>query len=488
MGGQLLAELDFDDCPDFARWLEDRRAEFERMRCAALAALADQAESAGQTRAALGLAHRLVASDPLSEEAHRRLMRLFALNGDQASAAAAFERCRKLLWNELSVAPGAETMALFKEIETSAGARRVPGVQRKPMSPGLIRPPRFAGRREELERTESAWGEGKALFISGAAGVGKTRLMQEFIAGKERCHLFEGRPADVGTPYATYSRTLREVMQAYPNLQYPDWVVREAARILPEMGGVIGLSMDDASRLHFHQALAEANDIAVRAGMQRVLVDDMHLVDLHSLLAGHFVYARHWESPDYGMKTLMVLRPQELAREGHDAMNRVLDRDLGVEIRLGDLGVEELAELLAGIDPAWAGWAERLHRHCGGNPGFVLETFKALQKAEALDHHLPDALPLPDTVRALLARSIQNLGGDVIQLARLAALAGTGIDLEKAARVLNCAPVALMDTWLTLETKGVLRNGRPVHNLMQRVLAESVPDALRTSLLRLLNA
>lgn len=222
--GELLSCWEFDDCPDFGLWLATRREELAQWRRDALTLLADRAEASGQRRAALGFARRLADSDPLSEIAHRRLMSLHAQMGDQGAATEAYERCRRLLWEELGIHPGAETRALLKEIEIGAGAARPRVASAREMRPPfhLVRPPHFVGRRAQLARMEAAWSKGRAIFVAGEAGIGKTRLMQEFIADKGRCFLFEGFPEDAESPYATYSRTFREVMRAFPYLGFPE--------------------------------------------------------------------------------------------------------------------------------------------------------------------------------------------------------------------------------------------------------------------------
>ena len=490
--GVLLAELEFDDCPDFSRWLESQRESLDRLRLEALTMLADQAEASGQHRAALGFARRLVDRDLLRETAHRRLMSLHALMGDQAAATEAYERCRRLLWEELGIRPGAETRALLKEIEAGIETTRRPPARIREKRPpfSLIRPPRFAGRRDHLERMEAAWSQGRALFVVGEAGIGKTRLMQEFIADKGRCFLFEGFPEDAESSYATYSRTFREVMRAFPHLSYPEWVQREAARILPEQGGTVGFPVDDNDRLRFHLALAEANDLAVKAGMRRVVVDDLHLVDLPSLMAGHFVYARHWGRPD-GMQTLMLLRPESFAPEGREAMAWVLDRGFGELILLDPLGVDEVAELLAGIHDAWRDWAPSLRDHCGGNPKFILETLKAVH-ARAGDgpwpaDRLPDSLPVPEAARSLIRRRLDGLEPEAMLLARLAALSHHELDIATAADVLERPAAGLMAPWANLEALGVLRGGKPAHGILRAMLREAIPGPLRAHLEAQLN-
>lgn len=483
MPGELLADQDYGDCPDFMHWLEERREGLNRLRCEALASLADAVLAAGQPRGALGHLLDLVAADPLSEAAHRRLMRAHAALGDLAASEAAYERCRKLLWQELGVPPSAETRALHREIQdslTEAPVEPEPLPRRPPHA--LARPPRLIGRRDELARMQAAWDAHQAIFVTGEAGVGKTRLMQEFLADKPRFHLFEGLPDDPGTPYATYSRTLRQALRAFPGLKLPDWVAAEAARLLPELGGG-QLPVDEHDRLRFFHAIAEANDLTVQAGMRTVVVDDLHLVDPASLELGHFVYARQWGRPD-GMRSIMLARRDEMSAAGVQAMDWVLDRGYGVEVRLAPLTGEETGALVAGIDPAWTAWAEALYRHVGGNPGMVLETLRALFDAGALGQAPRAPLPVPERMAKRLAARLDRLSADALRLARLAALAEGGLEVAGAASLLERPPAALLDAWSELQAAGLLRDGRPAFDALCQVLVAGIPDPLRRELER----
>ncbi|GAB4167794.1 MAG: hypothetical protein Fur0039_05800 [Rhodocyclaceae bacterium] len=480
--GELLAGMDYGDCEAFGRWLEGQRERLHRLRCEALTTLAENALAAGQPRPALGHLLRLVDADRLSESAHRLLMRTHAALGDLAAAEVAFERCRKLMWEELGVPPSAETRALHDELQRQAARAESAGTLHRRRPPyALFRPPHFVGREAALTRMQAAWDEHKGIFVTGDAGVGKTRLMQEFLADKGRYYLFEGLPQDAGTPYATYSRTLRQAMQAFPGLRPPDWMMAEVARLLPELGGTLGAPVEENDRLRFFHALAEANDLLVRAGMRQVVADDLHWADLASLELGHFIYARQWGRPG-GMRSLMLARRDEMDAASVQAMDWVLDRGYAIEVHLDALDEAATAELLAGIEPAWRDWAPRLHRHTGGNPGMLLETLRAVYAEDGLAQGLPAHLPVTEQVTRWLERRLARLTPDALKLARLAALAEPGLDAAQAALLLECAPAELLEVWTALQRAGILDGGRPAHDSLRQVLLAGIPQLVQAHL------
>ena len=103
--GELLAGLDDD-------WVYSARDAHRDRLIAAYGRLAAAAERAGDRTAAVRWTRRLVSQDPLSEEAHRELIRRLAEAGDRPSALAAFAQLRTRLADELHLAPSAPTREL----------------------------------------------------------------------------------------------------------------------------------------------------------------------------------------------------------------------------------------------------------------------------------------------------------------------------------------------------------------------------------------
>jgi TolB-like protein/DNA-binding SARP family transcriptional activator len=81
----------------------------------------------------LQVAPRLLALDPLNEEAHRAAMRAYAAQGRHNAALKQFELCRDLLCRDLGVQPQPETIRLAQDLrEQRAKARTPPPAARSP--------------------------------------------------------------------------------------------------------------------------------------------------------------------------------------------------------------------------------------------------------------------------------------------------------------------------------------------------------------------
>lgn len=124
--------------------------------------------------AALDLVRDLLEEQPLRAAYHRDAMRLMHLIGDRDAALAQFERCCRLLKDELDLQPLPETLALAHQIRLSGVRAAKPPLGTT--TPELHAP--LIGREESWMNIGRA--SGRLALVEGAPGVGKTRLAEEF--------------------------------------------------------------------------------------------------------------------------------------------------------------------------------------------------------------------------------------------------------------------------------------------------------------------
>ena len=75
---------------------------------------------------ALTFGEKILRLDPLREEVHRAMMRLYCDNGQRADAIQQYQICQQILRKELDIPPMEETQALFQEITHSQPAENTP--------------------------------------------------------------------------------------------------------------------------------------------------------------------------------------------------------------------------------------------------------------------------------------------------------------------------------------------------------------------------
>ena len=110
----------------FERWMDLERQRLFAARIELLERLVLAQNQDGLTDEAISTARRLVALDPLREEAHRLLMRLLADAGERNAALLQYDDCSSVLRGELGIEPDADTTGLAQIIRSE---RALPSVQ-----------------------------------------------------------------------------------------------------------------------------------------------------------------------------------------------------------------------------------------------------------------------------------------------------------------------------------------------------------------------
>ncbi|HWH81332.1 MAG TPA: BTAD domain-containing putative transcriptional regulator, partial [Burkholderiaceae bacterium] len=432
--GELLGDFAYDELSEFRDWLEGARERWRARRREALRALARRFEQQGQPARAIALAERLVRDEPLREHAHRELIRLHYLCGDRNAARAALARLRAVLARELDAAPGAETEALAALVEASAALPEPAAARVVPVA--TLRPPRLIGRDAAWHTLESSWRDGMPALVLGEAGIGKSRLIDDFARAHGAVRVC-ARPGDAHAPFALLARLAAELGAPSPERWDAPRLTQALAPLQPA-----GIVLDD---LHF--------------------ADEASLELLPALLAAK---PRPW---------VLAARAHELVA-GADWL-----AELPVRIELAPLSAGSVHELLdslglPGIDAQ--AWSERVFRHSGGNPFFVLETVRALlEPGIGAGAWADTALPAPGTLQRLIAARLAKLSPAALKLARVAALAAADFSVDVAAAVLDQHPLDQLDAWRELEAADVVRGQGFAHDLIRQACRAAVPEALR---------
>jgi DNA-binding SARP family transcriptional activator len=512
----LLDSLTYDDCDDFARWLDGQRdTDRDRHKRTWLGRVRDAAQ-AGRLDEALQAADALLQVDRESEEAYRALMEVYYLRGDHAAALAAWDRCRDMLRVLYGVPPSLATQTLGHSLLEAARGAAGSSVHAPSAAPALpasvLRPPRLVGRDAALRAMAEAWQAGRVLCVCGGAGLGKSRLLADGLsAGPDAARGPSGlvqvaaRPGDEVLPYASLSRLVLAVQARWPAV-FDALPARQAAGLLPQLAAVLpddGTPVtpvrSDYERTQALMAVAGLLRQAARHGARTLALDDLQFADGASLDALR-VLAGADANPDPAgalgppaaepeatrPRWVLACRPDE----GGEALATLL-RDLGQtphgqRVDLEPLRVDEASDLLASLNTggltalgALQPRAQQLWQHVGGNPAFLLEVVKLLLTDDA--SHAGDGdrpLPLPARQREVIERRLAMLSPQARHLAQLAAVAGNAYDVELAAEALACAPLALTEPLRELERRQVFYGRQFVHDVVASVVQASVPQAM----------
>lgn len=493
--GPLLQGLELRGAGGYMEWLAAQREALARTWRTVATERARRFEAAGEPYEALRIVRALIDEEPLQEAHHREAMRLLHLIGDRAGALAQYERLCALLRDELALTPQPETVALARRIQL-AQERQAPAA---PTAEPELRAP-LIGR-------DGAWmqlgaAQGKLALIVGEAGVGKSRLAEEFARAHGGLLLVKGREISRDTPFYPIAEALLQAYQsdtAWLERLDPVWQ-REVARLVPSLAGT-----DEPSELppaearsRFLEGLAAA--LLTAAGGGCVLFDDLQWFDAASAeLVAHVVRrARR-------ARLLATMRSGEGAPPAPvDAALQALARDaLLARIALEPLTEAETLALVRALSGSTGAtvFSRRLHAATAGNPLFILESLRDLFAAGVLwrergtwatpyDEATEDyrELPLSPSVRDAVLRRIDRLGQATRRALEAASLAGDGFQPESLAACTVLAESELVDAIEAAERANVIcpsgRGYRFSHDLVRRALDESLSAERRRLLHR----
>jgi DNA-binding SARP family transcriptional activator len=371
-----------DGCSD--EWLAGERDRLRGRYLEALAELARLCEAVGELGEAVRHAEQVLRLDELREDVYRQLMRVHAALGDRATAVRVFHRCSTTLVRELGVEPSEATQAGYRTLVAGE-----PGVPTSP--PERMGGPPMVGRAAEMARLAAAWrhaaaGHAQLVLVTGEAGAGKTRLVEEFrrwcartggAAAEARCYPAEG-PLAYG-PVADWLRS-PAVRPRLPRLDVTR--LSELARLLPELLVEIPARarpepLPENDQRH---RLFEAVTLALLAadGPLLLVVDDVPHADRETCQVLHYLLRSR---PSARLLVVTTARSEDLDphHPAHDLLAAVRGRGQCVEVEVSRLNRDEtalLAERLTGRS-----LAERelrgFHRETEGNPLFVVEALRA---------------------------------------------------------------------------------------------------------------
>jgi DNA-binding SARP family transcriptional activator/DNA-binding beta-propeller fold protein YncE len=101
---------------DDGAWVAEKRRELASVRVRALSVLADGCLRSGEPLEAVKWAEQLPVLEPFRETGYRRLMEAHVAAGNRAEALRVYERCRRLLADDLGAYPSPETEAIYRSL------------------------------------------------------------------------------------------------------------------------------------------------------------------------------------------------------------------------------------------------------------------------------------------------------------------------------------------------------------------------------------
>lgn len=319
---------------------------------------------------------------------------------------------------------------------------------------------KMVGREVETEELKHRWDMARMaepnaeplVFVSGEAGIGKTRLLREFqvYANLRQGYLLEGtaREQDAGTPYALFTNVLRTYVREQPaetlRRQTPGFIAGEVVKLAPELGEKLGyISPNPPLEPEAERArlLEQISSFVLNIASEQptlLLLDDLHFADPGSLSLLETLIRRAISA-----SLLIVGAYRDVALSYTHPVNHLIatasTADLVYEMslrRLPRAGVEQMLEALLG-DSVSEAFGDSIYKATEGNPLFVEEVVKGL----AVDGQIrlreghweqrdSDRLNVPGSIKSVLGGRLERAKKSTRELLQLAAVIGRSFSIE----------------------------------------------------------
>ncbi|HEX5436538.1 MAG TPA: AAA family ATPase [Gemmatimonadaceae bacterium] len=491
--GEFLEDAEDAGGENFRQWVDGERHGLRRRLAWALEHLADDAEARGAWDEVVAWTERWAEAEPSDEAVQRRLIAALRLAGRPAEALARHATFTAFVREELGRDPSEEFARLGREQDEGRWTTAAPP---SPGSAALFTPD-LVGRAAAFATLSAAWGalrhgERAIALVEGDAGIGKTRLCEEFL------RWLGGRPEP---PLILRAR-------GYESGQPTEWAAtRELLAGLMEEPALAGASPASLAELAaLLPALRERFPrLAPPRGDERSLCDAA--VQAVSAVAEEtpvVIFLDDFPSADPSTQRLMLA----LARRGAGAVMLLFTARTGeaaaasalAELRaipkVGRLALQplqcaDLEALLASMLELSADTrrelATRLHAESGGNPFFATEIVAALVDDGYLvfeasgvwrlaQHASGQPLPLPPSVREALGRRLARLSDAGRRAIEAAAVLNEPLDPALVAATAELSPSAFSAALDELIAHRLLReipahpgNYELVHELSRRI-------------------
>ncbi len=424
----------------YADWTIVQRESLRETFLVVLTELAELYAQQGRYRSAIASCRQVLERDPCREAVYVRLMLYHYYAGERPQALDVFERCCNILSAELGVEPMPKTVTLAEGIRDGSlwAAEDAPRYPPPAYEGRLFEVPYslghapLVGREREYSWLVDSWRDEQSsvLLLEGEAGVGKSRLIEEFLgfAASEGAKILRTRLAAVERlPYSAVAAVLRPLLDT-EDLEGVDLAPLMA--LFPELiSRYPDLADPSPSSVHQRRAqlLAAASSLLDRHTAERLIifVDDAQRAGAASLelfaqlsrRATLVLACRSEETaPDHPLR--VALRP--FRQQG-----RVQDLVLAP---LAPSHVQRLLFQFAGDElPALS---ELVCSQTAGNPLFVIASLQHLFERGVLyvgpegrwDFSQEPTFSLPPTVREAIEHRLRGLGPDQCRVFDLVAV------------------------------------------------------------------
>ena len=397
-------------------------------------------------------------------------------------------------------------------VRANVSARRTPEAQP------------FIGRAEPLLRLRSAWdaacsGRRAVVWVTGEPGIGKTTLIEQFVAGLGDVACARGQCVEhygTGEPYLPFLEALGELCR--DDVAVVDLLRAVAPAWLLQLPWLSTAEERDALRRDLvgvapQRMLREMGELLDRYTERRPLllvIEDLHWSDRATVHLIDYIARRRGEARLMCLASFRLAEVVALDHPVNPLRHELRLHGLSEEILLDSFSETEVAEFVAQRSPALAGdeaFVRALHARTDGLPLFVASVAgdviarpaQGVRGDGAADAG-PPHVPVPENLAAIIDHYIAKLAAEQREVLAAAAICGVEFRLGTVAHALGretssvartCEQLVRERLWLVAPHAGHGASEQPHsfrHALYRQVLYERTAQAERAPLHRKIGA
>ncbi|MEM8533284.1 MAG: AAA family ATPase [Chloroflexota bacterium] len=353
---------------------------------------------------------------------------------------------------------------------------------------------------DSLDRANA--GSGQLVFVAGEAGIGKTRLLCEFVRNvrtRSEIDLLEGNCYDEDpVPYGPFIDMMRSVVRrdgiAAVAERAGPWVA-DLARLLPELASFVTTENTENDAQMQKRRLFEAIYQIIKpqdTECRVLLLEDLHWSDQTSqelILYISRTMARE------RMLLLGTYRTDELHRR-HPLTHLIaqLTRDRFYrEVQLAALSPAETTRLIETTlnQRTPQAFISAIYARAEGNPFFIEEMVRALIEQRKLDHMIEtlgqyptnEPIELPLSIKDSVVQRIIDLDPVTSEMLQYAAVIGRQFDFDLLLQLLNIEEDQLVQALTQLIERQLIVEDHGSHHDRYRFRHELTREAIYSDLL-----
>ena len=376
----------------------------------------------------------------------------------------------------------------------------------------------FVGRVASLSRLQRAWeqaqgGQRAVLWLAGEPGIGKTTLIEHFIAGLDGVTCARGHCVEhfgAGEPYLPVLEAIAGLCRVDPAL--PTLLRAVAPTWLFQLPWLSSAQERDALRHELagvgpERMLREMGELLERYTEQRPLLlvtEDLHWSDRATIQLIDYVARRRGRIRLMWLASFRVAEVVALDHPLSSLRHELRLQRLCEEVVLDPFSETEIADYVAGRSRSLArdeAFVRALHDRTDGVPLFVSSLLSEVMEGSADDATVEARLAsqaVPESLAAIIDHYIAKLAGEERDLLSAAAICRGDFRVETLALVLErdlaslahaCEALVRGRMWLTRSRSADSGDASALpyafrHALLRQVLYDRTPLSLRVHLHR----